>query len=422
MGVTRTELDSGTVVVSEALARMQSVSFGLYFPTGSREETPSTNGISHLIEHLVFKGTPTRTADAINREIDLLGGGVNAFTSKETLCFHARVLLEHLPRAFALIGDLAAHALPPGVEEELERERAVILSEIASVEDSPEDLAGDLVDRAFFGDHPLALPVSGSAPAVARLELPGIRGHLESHLVADHLVVSAAGRVEPDELLELVRTHLADLPRGGSRPELGPPSPSPTTRIAERPLEQAHLCLSARGLSRGDPRRPAAELLSAIVGEGCSSRLFREVRERRGLAYTIYSSLASYQDSGSFHVSFGVQPEHLEETIAVVRRVLDDVRTQGVTDDELETARSQLRTAVRLGHESTGARMAHLAELTMLCRDDMSVDRILHEFNAVDLDSVNGLAEELLSAPLAIGAVGPIQPGLLPESGLEVGG
>ena len=421
MGVKRSEFDSGTVVVSEALAGVETVSFGLYFPTGSREETPSTNGISHLIEHLAFKGTPHRSADAINREIDLLGGGVNAFTSKETICFHARVLAEHLPRALELVRDLATHALPPGLEEELERERAVILSEIASVEDSPEDLAGDLCDRAYFGDHPLALPVVGSARAVARLELPGIRRHRQSHLVARHLVVSAAGKVDHEALIALVRTHLADLPRGESRPESPPPEPVSGVRRVERALEQAHLCLSAPGVARGDRRRPAVELLSAIVGEGCSSRLFREVRERRGLAYTIYSSLATYCDAGSFNVAFGVAPERLEETLEVVRGVLREVGRSGVTPDELETAKRQVTTALRLAHEGSGTRMAHLAEQTLLGREETSVADLLRTFEEVKLDSVNALAAEILSGPLAAGAVGPVPAGLLPETGLELG-
>jgi predicted Zn-dependent peptidase len=248
----RTELPSGAVVVSERLAGVQSVSLGLYFPTGSRDETSSTNGISHLIEHLVFKGTPTRSADEINREIDLLGGGANAFTSKEVLCFHGRVLSDHLPRLLSLFGDLAAHVLPPGTEGEVEKERAVILSEIASVEDNPEDLVGDLCDRAFYGDHPLALPVVGSASAVSRLQIPEIRNHIQAHLVSQHTVVSAAGKVDHSQLVRLVEEHLNDLPAGPSPSKRTPPSASGAVRLVPRDLEQVQLCLSAPALPRGD--------------------------------------------------------------------------------------------------------------------------------------------------------------------------
>ena len=239
--------------------------------------------------------------------------------------------------------------------------------------------------------------------------------------MAERLVVSAAGQVDPDALIDLVCAHLSDLPKGGTRPALSPPTLSMGVRVVERPLEQVHVCLSAPGVHRGDPRRPAAELLSAIVGEGCSSRLFREVREKRGLAYTIYSSLASYRDSGSFLVCFGAQPDRLEEALDVVLRVLGEVQREGVTHDELDLAKRQIRTGLRLGHESTGARMAYLAELTMLGRDD-TLEDLLRSLDAVSLASVNDLVKELLSTPFAVGAVGPVPAGLFPEAGLELRG
>jgi predicted Zn-dependent peptidase len=416
----KTELRSGTLVVSEQIPGAQSVAVGLYFPTGSRDETPRTNGISHLIEHLVFKGTPTRSADEINREIDWLGGSANAFTSKETLGFHARVLADDLHRVVSLFSDLAAHALPPGVEQETERERTVILSEIAAVEDNPEELVADLCDRAFFGDHPLGLPVVGSAPAVSRLQLPEIRNHLHTHLVARNLVVSAAGRVGHAEIVRLIEEHAADLPPGSSDRRRVPPAPRGSVGVVPRDLEQVQVCLSGTGVARGDPRKPAGELLSAIVGEGCSSRLFREVRERRGLAYTVGSSLASYQDSGNFQVAFGVAPDRLEETLEVVRQVLAGVRSSGVTDEELDTAKRQLRTGVRLSAELTGARMAHLAEQTLLGRDETDVEDLLRSLERVSRSDVNALAADFLDAPLAVGAVGPVRPELFSEVGFEV--
>jgi predicted Zn-dependent peptidase len=417
----RTELPSGTLVVSEGIPGAESVAVGLYFPTGSRDETPGTNGISHLIEHLAFKGTPMRSADEINREIDRLGGSANAFTSKETLCFHGRVLAEDLARAVSLFGDLAAHALPPGVESEIERERTVILSEIAAVEDNPEELVGDLCDLAFFGDHPLGLPVVGSAPAVSRLQLPEIRSHLYTHLVARHLVVSAAGRVDHAELVRLVEEHAADIPPGPSLRRRVPPASLRAVRVVPRDLEQVQVCLSGSGVPRGDPRKPAGDVLSAIVGEGCSSRLFREVRERRGLAYTVGSSLTSYRDAGNFHVAFGVAPTRLEETLEVIRQVLADVRGSGVTHEELDTAKRQLRTSVRLSAELTGARMAYLAEQTLLGRDETDVEDLLEAIERVTRSDVNTLAADFLHAPLAVGAVGPVRPELFSEVGFEVG-
>lgn len=416
----RTTLDSGAIAVCETLPAARSVAFGLYFPTGSRHETAETNGVSHFIEHLVFKGTPSRTAQQVNREIDLLGGGCNAYTSKETLCFHARVLPEHLPRLVALFGDLAANALPDGLAHEVDRERDVILSEISAVEDSPEDLVGDLCDRTFFGDHPLALPVVGSAHAVRRLALPDIRAHFARHLVGRHMVVSAAGDVDPDALVALVREELGDIPDGEAAPSPTPPSPRSGTSVETRDLEQVQICLSARGVHRTDPRRLAAEVLSTVLGEGCASRLFREVRDERGLAYSIYSGLAPYADTGSLNVYFGTGPDKLAETCAVVSRVLADVRDGGIRPDELDCAREQIRTSMLLGSDSAGARMAYMAEQALLGSERLDLEAALEAIEAVDLDAVHSLASDLLQAPLAVAAVGPVDPEALPRDGWEL--
>ncbi len=389
MGPRVTALSSGALVVSERMAEVESVALGVYFPTGSRHESAANNGISHMIEHLVFKGSPTRSADEVNREIDLLGGASNAYTSKETLCFHTRVLAPHLLRAAALFGDLAAHALPPGLDAEVERERDVVLSEISAVDDSPEDLLGDLSDRTVFGDHPLALPVVGCARAVSRLSLPEIHAHFSRHLVARDLVIAAAGKVEHDALVALA-------------------------------LEQVHVCLSAPGVARNDPLHSAAELLSAIAGEGYSSRLFREVRDRRGLAYSIFSSLESYADAGSLSVCFAVAPERLEEALAVVREVLGELAVDGVRDDELEAAKHQLHTAFTLAHESTAARMAFLAEQLLMGDRAPDAARSLAALVGVTREQVNALAARLRDAPLALAAVGPLEGRRLPSGGFEL--
>ncbi len=412
-----TRLESGAVVVSQAMREVESVAFGLYFPTGSRDETPDNNGISHFIEHLVFKGTPTRSADEINREIDLLGGGSNAYTSKETLCFHGRVLAEHVPRLMALYGDLAAHALPAGLEREFEQERDVLLSEISAVEDAPEELVGDLCDRAFFGDHPLALPVVGSARAVRRLGLSEIRAHFGQHLVANQLVIAAAGKLEHRALVDLAREHLAALPSGTPPASAAPPRPRAESRLIQRDLEQVHVCLSAPGLSRSDPRRVAGDVLSVILGEGYSSRLFREVRDRRGLAYAIYTSPTSYSDSGSFNVYFGVRPDRFEESLEVVRRVLGEVVERGVAEEEVEAARQHLHDATLLAHESTGARMAFLADQVMLGSQHPEIGGLLEALAAVTRADVEALARELLRGPWAVAAVGAVTPAELPDAG-----
>jgi predicted Zn-dependent peptidase len=414
-----TELRSGARVVTEQMLGVQSATFGLYFPTGSRHELPESNGISHLLEHLVFRGTRKRTADQINREIDLLGGTANAYTSKEVICLHAHVLAEHLPRVVEFYGDLAAGALPPGVDAEFERERAVILQEIAGVDDSPEDMVGDLCDRAFFGNHPLALPVVGSVRAVERLDLAAVRRHYRGHLVAPGLVIAAAGAVEHDAFVALVERELAALPVSGPPVPAVAPRPRPTTRVLQRDTEQVHLCLSAPGLARSDRRQHALDVLSAIAGEGYSSRLFREVRDRRGLAYSIYSASSSYLDTGTFDVHVSVGPEQVAEAIEVIARVLGELRDGGVSPDELECGRQHLRTSAILAHETSHARMAFIAEHALL-GEYLAFEHEISALERVTREDVSALAGELLEARVAVAAVGPISPDVLPADGLEL--
>ena len=394
------------------------MAFGLYFPTGSRYETDENNGISHFIEHLVFKGTEKRSADQINREIDLLGGVSNAYTTKESICLYARVLGNDLPRVFDFYADLAVAALPDGIDPEVERERDVILQEILAVEDSPEDLVGELVDRAYFGDHALALPVVGSAGAVARMDLGSIRGHFKDHLVAHDLVVAACGNVDHAQLCALTESHLADeLPRGSEREVLAAPRPVAGTQIVQRELEQVQVCLSAPGVSRADCRRAAADVLNAITGDGFSSRLFREVRDRRGLAYSVYSSFSSYLDSGTFNVSFGVAPDKLEEALEVVSRVLAAIRDAGVDAAEIEQAKTLLHGSTVLAHESNTALLGYIAEKTLLGEEDLELDADLRELASVGSTQVRSLAEALFDGPWALAAVGPVDPGRLPSDG-----
>jgi predicted Zn-dependent peptidase len=415
----RTELASGATVVSERMVGVHSVTFGLYFPTGSRDERNETNGISHFLEHLLFKGTSKRNADEINREIDLLGGAANAYTSKEVVCFHAHVLSEHLPRVVEFYGDLAAGALPPGVDAEFERERGVLLQEIAAVDDSPEDLVGDLCDRAYFGKHPLGLPVVGSAKALEKLDLARVRKHYRSHLVSDGLVIAAAGEVDHDALVGLVERHFAGLPRSGPRAAARAPDPRPVTHMSERETEQVHLCLSAPGVTRGDRRRHALDLLSAVAGDGYSSRLFREVRDRRGLAYSIYSAGSGYLDSGTFDIHVAVSAEQVKEALDVIGRVLADLRDGGIRAEELDCARMHLRGSTILGHESSHARASFIAEQALLGQD-LSFEAELAALEAVTLSDVNALAAELLGGTLAMAAVGPIGAQTLPRTGLEL--
>ncbi|MFQ5697916.1 MAG: M16 family metallopeptidase [Myxococcota bacterium] len=422
MGAQRTRLANGTTVVSEAGGGVASVAFGLYFAAGSRFESVRDNGISHLLEHLVFKGSARRTGEEVNREIDLLGGQANAFTSKEAVCFHNTVLAEHLERALSLYSELVTECLPEGIESELDRERSVVLQEISAAEDVPEERVGDLADRSFFGDHPLALPVVGSAAAVARLDLAALRRHAGASLVRDTLVVSAAGRVDHEWLVARVQDTLAALPAATLNQAQAPPTPCARTRIVERDLEQVQLCLSARGVARDDPRRIAAEVLSCVVGEGCSSRLFREVRDRRGLAYSVGSALACYSDAGSWNLWAAMAPEKLAATLDVIRQVLAELRDSGISAAELEAAREHLRTSWILGCESPAGRMAHLADQALIGAPRLGLGETLTAIGQVERETLHELAREWLDGRLAVAAVGPVPHGVLPEGGWELGG
>ena len=415
----RTDLDFGAVVVSEPMPGAACASVGLYFPTGSRHETLATNGSAHFIEHLMFKGTARRSADAVNREIDCLGGASNAFTSKEVVCLHSRVLGEDLGRAFGLLAELATEGLPEGIETELERERGVILSEIRGIEDSPEELVAQLGDAALYGDHPLAFPIAGSARVVSGLGLGALRRYYREELVASSVVVSAAGDVEHDELVALTRAHLNGALR---RPRAQPraPLPVPGRRVLERDLEQVQVGLLARGVRSRDPRWAAAELLCIALGDGYSSRLFREVRDRRGLSYSIGASLCCYADAGSLNVELGVDPERLGEALEVIARVLLEIRAGALSAGELDAARRSLRAGLLLGHESSAARMAYLANLVLQREDRLDLEGDLERIERVALAEVRELAAELLEAPLALAAVGPVPAGVLPDGALEL--
>ncbi len=410
MGARLTRLRSGITVVSETMGGLESVSFGLHFRIGSRHETRETNGISHFLEHLLFKGTRRRSADDINRTIDQLGGGSNAYTSKETLCLHARVLAHDLEEHLELYADMVTGALPPGVDADVEREREVILTEIAAVDDSPEEAASDLCDQAFFGDHPLGFPVTGTAGAVQGLGLDRLRAHMGTHLCARELVVAAAGAVEHDRLAAEAERLFGALPEGDAGQPGVRPEPRSEARVIERDLEQVQICLSVPGVARADPRHAAADLLSAIVGEGYSSRLFREVRDRRGLAYSISSSLASYLDGGSFNVYFGVTPERLDQALEVTGRTLAELRDHGPEEQELAAAKRHLATGHRLAFELPGARAGYLAEQALIEDDELEPRLALERLERVELADVRELARELLSGPLALAAVGPLSP------------
>ncbi len=413
--VQRTELPGGLRVLSETVQGVRSVSIGIWIGVGSRDEQPAQAGAAHYLEHLLFKGTGRRTAAAIAEELDAVGGELNAFTAKEHTCYFAHVLDTDLPLAVDVLSDVVTEATLRPADVELER--SVVLEEIAIRDDDPEELLGELFDEAVFGAHPLGRPVIGSEESVRELSRETLHGFWRGEYTTPRMVVAAAGHVEHGRLVELVAAALglaADR-AGSARPE--PPRAAALAVLAGRPqlvlrpdeTEQAHLMLGTAGLSRHDQRRSALAVLTTALGGGPSSRLFQQVREQRGLAYSVYSALTTYADAGTFAVYAGCAPERLAEVAAVIRGLLDDVAANGLTPAEVARAKGNLRGGLVLGLEDTSSRMNRLGRSEIDNGRQRTIIESLQRIAAVTDEDVAALARELLARPLVGAVVGPYE-------------
>lgn len=408
--VRRSMLPSGLRVITERIPSVRSASVGLWVQVGSRDERPEVAGAAHYLEHLLFKGTARRTAAAIAEEIDAVGGELNAFTAKEHTCYYAHVLDEDLPLAVDLVADVVFEAICG--PRDFETERGVVLEEIAMRDDDPEDLLHDAFIESLFGGHALGRPVLGTEKSIQDMERDALYSFYKKRYTLPRMVFSVAGNIEHTHVMRLVRKAVGDrLSREGSAvvPRAG------RARIADaRKLvlhtddtEQAHLMLGMRGIDRHDERRFALNVLNAAIGGGMSSRLFQEVRERRGLAYQVYSSVGLYADTGTFAVYAGCQPDRLGETAGVIREVLVDVARGGLSDAEVARGKGQLRGALVLGLEDTSSRMSRIGKSELNYGDHLSVEDTLARIDAVSADEVASLARDLLRRPVAAAVVGP---------------
>ncbi len=409
-----TELPGGLRVLTETVPAVRSVSLGIWIGIGSRDETSEQAGAAHFLEHLLFKGTRRHTATGIAEAFDAVGGDLNAFTAKEHTCYYAHVLDTDLPLAVDVLADVVTDALLAPADVELER--GVVLEEIAMRDDDPEDLLGELFDDALFGAHPLGRPVIGSESSVRAMDRETLHTFWRGQYTTPRMVVAAAGNLTHEHLVGLVEAALgAACTRAGAGTSPVPPrSPEPAV-LAARPMlvlhgedtEQAHLMLGVPAPSRHDPRRAALAVLNTALGGGPSSRLFQQVREQRGLAYSVYSSYTTYADSGSLSVYAGCAPQRLGEVAAVVRDVLAGVAAGGVTPAEVARAQGNLRGGLVLGLEDTPSRMTRLGRAELDHGRQRSVAESLQMIAAVAPDEVTALAEELLAAPLTTAVVGP---------------
>jgi predicted Zn-dependent peptidase len=403
-----TQLDGGTRVITEPLPSMRSAAIGLWIGTGSRDEDDAHAGVTHFLEHLLFKGTKKYSAQEIAEVFDTFGGELNAATARDYTVVYGRVLDEHVDTAIDVMTDMV---FAPALAD-LDSEREVVLEEIAMIEDSPQELVHDLITEAVFGSHPLGRPVLGSAEVISTVSRRSIGAYHRARYTAANVVVAAAGSVEHDRLLELVVTMEEKLREPPARkpaaraPFVSPPGPS--LRFQRKDTEQYHLCLAAPGISRSDKRRFAASILDGVLGGSASSRLFQEIREKRGLAYSVYTFSSQYADTGQIGVYVGTREENLGACMDILAEQISNVAAGEVAEEELVRAKENLKGRIMLSMELTSNRMSRLGKSAITDSELLSLDRILAEIEAVDVSAVAGLAGVLFERErLSAAAIGP---------------
>ena len=398
-------LPGGVRIVTETMPAVRSVSLGFWIGTGSRFEREPEAGLSHLLEHLLFKGSSKYGSLEIDQIFDAMGAELNAGTGKETTSVYARVIDQHVPEALDVMADMVFR---PTLDD-IASERAVILEEIAMYEDDPQEKVFDVFGEAVFGAHPLGRAIIGRAPVIADTPAEEIAAFHASRYVAKNVVVAAAGAVDHDAFVDLAARVIA-AGRAGSAPAAPTPpeASAPRWRFERKETEQYHVCLGGPGLSRHDDRRFALRVLDTIFGGTSSSRLFQEVRERRGLAYAVYSFTSAYQDSGQVGLYLGTRAENLEEALAVVRAELERIREQAATEDELARAKENLKGRVVLALESTGSRMSRLGSEVLAGAPLLSLDEVVARIDAVTVADLEALVDELWTADrLSAAGIGP---------------
>jgi predicted Zn-dependent peptidase len=410
-GVRLSTLPSGVRIVTEAMPDVRSVTVGFWIGVGSRDERAPVAGASHFLEHLLFKGTKRRSAQEIAEVIDAVGGDLNAFTSKEYTCFYARCLDRDLGLAVDVLADMFTSALIRS--RDVDAERDVVLEEIAMHVDTPDDLVHSVFSDAYFDGHPLGREVLGSADTMQAMTRDQVNRYYRRHYTPANLVVAVAGNVEHERVVAAVAEGLGSWAEGEALPPAALARTAPgelaasRTAVHKRPTEQAHLVLGGAGLARNDERRFTASVLNQALGGGMASRLFQEVRERRGLAYSVYSYQGQHTDTGTFAVYAGTTPRKAGEVLDVVRAELTRVLAEGLSDAELERAQGHLAGATILALEDTGSRMSRLGKALCTATPLLSLDETLAGIEAVTRDDVDAVAQVLLAGPFTLAVVGP---------------
>ncbi len=412
-------LPNGVRVVSEKLTYVQSASVGLWVGVGARDEDDPIRGISHFIEHMLFKGTRRRDARQIADEIESRGGHLNAFTGKETTCYETRVLADDLPLALDILTDMFRNSLLD--PDEMEREKRVVLEEIKMYEDTPEEMVHDLFEQTLWRSHPLGKTIIGSEQTVSGLSRDALTGYIETRYRPDRIVVSAAGNLEHGELVALAEKSLGDLEGKAPPRAMRRPRPSGKSKqVRKRDVEQVHFVLGTNAYSKQERERYSLSILNNVLGGNMSSRLFQEIREKRGLAYAIGSYGRSYLDGGFFCVYGGTSPATYAQVVDLTRKEFEKVRKHGLSDDELTKAKTQVRGALVLGLESMNARMNRYGESLLSFGRVIPMAEVLAEYDAVTHESLARVAEQVLDeSTMTLTAIGPFPRGS--KSPLETG-
>jgi predicted Zn-dependent peptidase len=399
------ELDSGIRVVTETVPSVRSVALGFWVRTGSRDETPEQAGLSHFLEHLLFKGTKRYSAIEIAEIFDGLGAAINAATGKESTNLHARFLDTHTDEAFDLLSEMLLAPTYPDIDSE----REVVLEEIAMYEDEPQDKVHDVLDRAVFGDHPLGRRILGKAEVISNVPIPDISAYHQARYTGKNIVVAAAGNLEHEQIVELAKKHLEPSEPSSNGSSLEPPElDRAEVAFQQKDTEQFHICFGGPGLDRSDDRRYALGILDTVFGGSTSSRLFREVREKRGLAYAVGSYTQQYVDSGMVGLYVGTRADNVQEACEIIGRELAAVHSDGISDDELARAKESVKGRMVLSSESTAARMNRIGKAILFDTELLTIDELLGRVDAVTSEDVAELARELYSpAALSAAAIAP---------------
>ena len=417
--VRRSVLPSGVRILSERVPGARSATIGYWVAVGSRDETPSTYGSTHFLEHLLFKGTVTRSALDIAVSFDAVGGEHNAMTAKEYTCYYAKIQDRDLPMAIEVISDMLTSSLLD--RDEFETERGVILEELAMADDDPGDVTSERFFEAVLGDHALGRPIGGSPETIQAVDRDAVWNHYRANYRAQDLVITVAGAVDHDELVAGVTAALrradwnleaaaAPVPRRSASGDLI--ERGSALSVVQRPIEQANILLGVEGLAASDPRRATLAVLNSVLGGGMSSRLFQEIREKRGLAYSVYSFSPSYSDAGLFGIYAGCSPSKAGQVTELMLGEFRKLATTGVTADELRRANGQLSGASALALEDSDTRMSRLGRAELTMGEYVDLDESLRRLDLVTADGIRELAEELVSRPLSVAAVGTIDEGV----------